>query len=229
MKKVMLGLFFGTVLLTGCSSNEIEGNISVDNDEAIYAYIEGSGKNIDVLEAKTSDGSIFKGEKDGDDFQIAVPFLGVDQNITVAFKNDDGSLDKDVTIDAKEKIDNYENFAYMMNSVIASINDNAKTSFPESVDDGFMDVANENGVTTTVNVYDGNIIGLEMRTEGDANQELPTILAAFQGVYEAENKRVAEAYNNILESKEETSFTSNGYVFNFEYNGDTLFADVYRD
>ncbi|MCD1025790.1 hypothetical protein [Enterococcus sp. SMC-9] len=227
MKKLVFGLM-GILILTGCSSREIEGSISVDNDEAIYAYIEGSGKNIESLEAKTSDGTIFKGELDKNDFQIAIPFLGVEQNVVVTFKNEDGTLDKDVTIDAKKEIDSYENFSYMMNTVISSINADAKTSFPESVDDGFMDVANENGVTTTVNVYDGNIIGLEMRTEGDVNQELPTILAAFQGTYEAENKRVAEAYNNILDTKEETSFTSNGYVFNFEYNGDTLFADIYK-
>lgn len=226
IKSILLVFFF--FALSGCSSSKIEGTYSLNSDSGIYDYLYGTVKNVDEVYAVGSDGSVFKGKVDGDYYQIAVPSLGIEQTVEVFLKNDKETLSENLIIDKKEAIDEYENFAFLMNAVIRNINENAKTRFPTQQKDGTHDVVIENGVTTSVNVYDGRLIGLEMHANGFANNEMPTILAAFQGSYDATNERIAEAYNNTTETKEKNSFVSNGYSFTFEYSFDDLYASIIK-
>lgn len=229
MKIKSILLICAFFILSGCSSNEIEGTYSLNSDSGIYDYLHGTVKNVSEVYAVGSDGSTFKGEVNDDGFyQIAVPSLGIEQTVEVFLKNDKETLNEHLIIDKKETIDDYENFAFMMNAVIESINENAKTRFPVQQKDGTQDVSIENGVTTSVNVYDGKLIGLDMHANSFANNELPTLLAAFQGSYDATNDRIAEAYNNTMETKERNSFTSNGYKFTFEYSLDDLYASIIK-
>ena len=228
MKKKYFAIFFlGLFILTGCSK-QIEMDYTINSDGAIYDYVLGTVENADSVKLKTSDGNIQEGTIDGKDFQVSIPILGEKQNATLIFENEDGQLTKEVTFPKKQSIDLYVDFADKMNTEIYRTNPDAKTVFPTYGENGIQDISTENGVTVSTNIYNGEITGLQMRTEGDANKELPTILVAFQNAYDANSDKIAEAYNNTLDTKEKTSFTSNGYTFLFEYNQNILFVDIFK-
>lgn len=216
-------------VLSGCSSNEIEGTYSLNSDSGIYDYLHGEVKNVKEVYAVASDGSQFTGQLDESGFyQIAVPSLGIDQTVKVVLKNDKEIFEEDLIIEQKEIIGDYNEFALLMNLYIPAINPNAKTEFPLNQPDGISDISIENGVTTTVNVYDGNLIGLEMHGTQIANKELQTVLVAFQQTFDIENDRISEAFNNTLDTGESHSFTSKGFQFTFEYSESDLFASIIK-
>lgn len=230
MKKKRILLLFFLLFFAGCSKKEIEGTYSLNSDSGIYDYILGTVKNVDKVFATASDGKKIETELTDDGlYQLGVLSLGIDQTIKVSLINEHETLEEELIIPKKESIDNYEDFATIMNQVIPAVNKDAKTRFPETRKDGAEDIAVENGVTTAVNVYDGNLIGLDIHAENFANNELPTIIAAFQGSYDANNERVAEAYNNTLETLEKNSFVSNGFKFTFEVLEGRTFASIIKD
>lgn len=235
MKKYFIfsSLLLCFVLFAGCSKS-IEFSAKVDSEEAIYEYIQGDIKGADVVEAKTSDGNVYNGEILNNKYQISIPALGEKQKVSISAKNKTNSVEKELELLAKKPFDDYFLFSLSMNKEIKEINNNAKISFPSEVKNGISDVSNQNGVIATVNVYNDKILGIQLRTDSDINKEIPTVLLAFQKVYNASSENIAIAYNNILKDKEKTSFTANGYDFIFEYDGtneqkgNTLFVDIYK-
>lgn len=240
MKKIGL-LLLSLFLLSACNhassnetkedlfkKNELTVSTQINSDSGIYDYIYGDSLSLSSISARTSEGNIYEGVIHDGIFQIAIPSLGVDQNVKLLFSDGEKDNSSEIIIPSKKTIDNYENFAKQINSTIPEINNLAKTRFPEDVENGVKDIALENGVTTTINVYDDNLIGLELKTDGDVNKELATIFVAFQMVYNALNDSVSDAYNNTLTTKEKNTFTSNGFLFTFEYSDSTLFASVVK-
>lgn len=240
MKKarlVLLSLF----LLSACSSptvqevsqnssteTELTVSANINSDSGIYDYIYGDNSTVTSISARTPQGNIYNGILHDGIFQIAVPSLGVDQNVKLLFSDGKKENTSEINVPSKKIIDNYPNFAKQINSFIPEINELTKTRFPENVENGIKDIAMENGVTTTINVYDGNLIGLELKTEGDANKEMATIFVAFQMAYDALNDGISDAYNNTIDTKEKNTFISKGFNFTFEYSDSTLFASIIK-
>ncbi|OJG71799.1 hypothetical protein RV11_GL003520 [Enterococcus phoeniculicola] len=235
---------FCSLLLVGCSTSEKDNSKpnnsntsseisysldpNLNTDSGIYDYVIGDPDGLESIEIRTPDGNIYKGDIRKDIYQVGVPSLGIDQNVKInySFKNQTDSME--VLIPAKKTIDDYSHFSKMMNAVIENVNPDAKTRFPISVEEGASTISIENGVTTNINVYDGNLIGLELNMKQDVNKEMASILATFQGVYDLKNEGIATAYNNTLESHEKTSFTSKDLVFTFEYLDDQIIASIIR-
>lgn len=230
MKKYLFVLGFTVILLSGCKQPEIE-KTSVIQTDGVYNYIKGKTTvDIKSVSLKTQNGTEYKGQFNEDEFLVNSPALLSDENVSVFLTFDnDKSVEKNYFLKKRIAIDDYSNFAKNMNLVIANINENAKTKFPTSQSDGVAIIGNENGVTTNINVQDGQLVGINLSSAGDSNKEMATIISAFQGNYNANNNGVAEAYNNTLESKKESSFSSNGFNFSFMYNGDDLTTDITRE
>lgn len=229
MKKFIAGLFFCLIIFSGCSHSKPSAETKIDQTGGIYDYISGeTDSEIKKVELISENGNKSEGQIEGTEFQASTPALINDQEVNLKIDFTDGQeISKKIKLKKRHPIDNYELFAEKMNPLILVSNGNAKTQFPTSHENGIDVVALENGVSTSVNIQDNQLIGLSVTDEGkDINKELPTILACFQAEYNVTDKGVIDAYNNVLENKKKTSFTSGDYKFLFEYNDDKLFADI---
>lgn len=229
MKKVLTGLVFCLIIFGGCSNSKPSAETKIDQTSGVYDYISGT-TNLEIkkVELISENGNKSEGQVEGTKFQASTPALINDQEVNLKIDFTDGQeLSKKIKLEKRYAIDSYESFAEKMNPLILISNGNAKTQFPISHENGIDVIASENGVSTSVNIQDDQLIGLSVTDEGkDINKELPAILACFQTEYNVTDKGVIDAYNNVLDSKKRTSFTSGEYKFLFEYNDDKLFADI---
>ena len=232
MKKTLffISSFILVSFLSGCNQPEITNSKIVQND-GIYNYYKGkTNEKIKKVYITTQNGNIIDGQYDGVEFMTTSPALLSEENslVTIELSNDK-KIEKNITFKKRKPIDSYKLFSEKMNLFLSSINENAKTKFPKTMNDGTSIVSNENGVITNINVQDSQVVGMNMSTKGDANQEMASIIVSFQSAYDASNNGVSEAYNNTLESKKENSFSSGGYLFTFSYNGDDLVSDIIKE
>ncbi|WP_326717734.1 hypothetical protein [Vagococcus jeotgali] len=230
MKKILISLGFLSIFLVGCSKSEITESKIIQSD-GIYNYYKGqANEKIESITLTTQNGTVIDGQVNGTEFMTSSPALLTNEKTLVVINFENGDiLEENIDFPKRKSIDNYKDFAMKMNLFISEINENAKTRFPESQSDGTSIISLENNVTTNVNIQDGQIIGVNLSTTGDANKEMATILAAFQTIYQSNNDGVAEAYNNTLETKRTNSFSSGGFLFTFSYNGENLFADIIKE
>lgn len=236
MKKI-LGLtmcLLIVVVLGGCAKKEYSADTTIDQDSGIYDYISGDASgSLKQVKLTSENGEEFQAQVEGTKFQAHAPAMLHDQEVELKLTFDDGhELTKNVELKKRNAIDEYESFAAKMNPLISGSNENAKTQFPSTEEDGIHVISSENGVQTNANIQDGKLLGISIVDKGeDIHKETPTILVCFQIEYSPNNKGsdgVTKAYNNILESKKKTSFTTHGYKFTFEYNKDKLFADIIK-
>ena len=109
------------------------------------------------------------------------------------------------------------------------MDENAETRFPSTVKDGTFIADDKNDAQTWVHIQEGKLLGLSMIAGEEASTpELAAITVAFILNYEVDNDKVFRAFNDLFETGETSTVTSNGYQFTFDIYDYSLYIDITR-
>ncbi|MEO1769342.1 hypothetical protein [Candidatus Enterococcus ferrettii] len=241
MKQCVITFFLLVAILSGCSLKRPPREMPVKKDPSIETHVDQSGGLSDYIigEAKfeiksvtsiREDGIRDQVTVDGKNFDLSIPASITDKNLKfkVIFKNGKRA-NFEIELPKREPIDSYDTFADQMNETINDMDENVETRFPSTFEDGTFIADDKNDAQTWVHIQEGKLLGLSMIAgEEAATPELAAITVSFILNYEVDNDKVFAAFNDLFETGEASTVTSNGYQFTFDIYDYNLYIDIIK-
>lgn len=241
MKQCVIIFFLMVAILSGCSLKRPPRGMPVKKAPPVETHVDQSGGLSDYITGESKfeiksvtsireDGTRDQVTIDGKNFDLSIPASITDKKLKlkVIFKNGKRA-NVEIELPKREPIDSYDTFADQMNEAINDMDENAETRFPSTVKDGTFIADDKNDAQTWVHIQEGKLLGLSMIAgEEAATPELAAITVAFILNYEVDNDKVFRAFNDLFETGETSTVTSNGYQFTFDIYDFNLYIDITR-
>lgn len=231
MKKLVSIAILSCLIFVLSSCSKPEPNVEFNDVETtgVFSYISGTMENTKSISAIAEDGTKIKADVSGDLFSIPVRTTENEQKIKIKINGDENQIIREITIPGVPILDDYREFSGSFNMLIKNWDKNHKTVFPIMPSGGgAMTVSKEGGVEATINLSRYDLLGVQFRSNAEEKTDLGAYIVTSAYALNAYDEKINSTYINMLKSKEKTKITINGITFDFDYNNDMAYVQIYR-